>query len=52
MGNLGGAVNLAPSFLLNLILCHFLAVFWENQHKFNAKFAVLFGLTALNLMRF
>jgi len=31
----------APPFLLNLILCHFLAVFWENQHKFNGKFATI-----------
>jgi len=47
MGNLGGAANLAPSFS---------AAFWQNLHKFNAKFvavkfAVLSGLTALNLAR-
>ena len=52
----GGAVNLAPSFLLNLIFMPFSAAFWQNLHKFNAKFAavkfsVSFGLTALNLAR-
>jgi hypothetical protein len=31
----------APPFLLNLILCRFLAAFWQNLHKFNGKFAAV-----------
>jgi len=43
MRNLGGAVNLAPSFSV---------AFWRNLYKFNAKIsAVKFAVLFVNLAR-
>ena len=52
-----GAVKFGAAFAFEFYFApSFSAASWQNLHKFNAKFAaikfaVLFGLTALNLAR-